>query len=88
MISLPIISAPTPQHINSLPSLRYAGLMTIGKSGDMSCFDRLKSLHDAVGGEVLSMGMSGDYEEAVERGATEVRCGSNIFGARDYPAKN
>ena len=33
---------------------------------------------------VLSMGMSGDYEVAVEEGATIVRIGSSIFGARDY----
>ena len=32
----------------------------------------------------LSMGMSGDYEVAVEEGATMVRVGSFIFGARDY----
>ena len=35
---------------------------------------------------VLSMGMSGDFEAAVECGATEVRVGSAIFGARPYPA--
>lgn len=34
----------------------------------------------------LSMGMSGDYETAIAFGATEVRVGSAIFGARDYPA--
>jgi len=34
----------------------------------------------------LSMGMSGDYEIAVAFGATSVRVGSAIFGARDYPA--
>ena len=36
---------------------------------------------------VLSMGMSGDYEVAVEEGATMVRVGSSIFGERDYTAK-
>ena len=35
---------------------------------------------------VLSMGMSGDFEAAIECGATHVRVGSAIFGARDYPA--
>jgi len=35
----------------------------------------------------LSMGMSGDFEKAVSFGATHVRVGSAIFGARDYPAK-
>jgi uncharacterized pyridoxal phosphate-containing UPF0001 family protein len=32
----------------------------------------------------LSMGMSGDFEIAIEEGATEVRVGSALFGARDY----
>ncbi len=34
---------------------------------------------------VLSMGMSGDFEAAIMEGATHVRVGSAIFGARDYP---
>jgi len=33
------------------------------------------------------MGMSGDYESAVEMGSTNVRVGSAIFGARQYPPK-
>lgn len=33
----------------------------------------------------LSMGMSGDFEEAIARGATSVRVGSTIFGPRLYP---
>ena len=33
---------------------------------------------------ILSMGMSNDYEIAVEEGATMVRIGTDIFGARDY----
>lgn len=35
----------------------------------------------------LSMGMSGDFEEAVARGATCIRIGSTIFGQRSYPEK-
>lgn len=35
----------------------------------------------------LSMGMSGDFEAAIARGATSVRVGSTIFGARVYPNK-
>jgi uncharacterized pyridoxal phosphate-containing UPF0001 family protein len=34
----------------------------------------------------LSMGMSGDFETAIRFGATSVRVGSALFGARDYPA--
>ena len=36
---------------------------------------------------VLSMGMSGDYEEAIKRGSSSVRVGSTIFGARAYPPR-
>ena len=72
------------------------GLMTIGAPGDFSCFDALvrcrEEVADALGVEVdsldLSMGMSGDYESAIERGATSVRVGSTIFGARDYSNLN
>ena len=35
----------------------------------------------------LSMGMSNDYEEAIRMGSTNVRVGSSIFGARNYPSK-
>ena len=64
--------------------------MTIGAPGDMTAFDKLRSLRSLLGlGEEvgLSMGMSGDYREAIARGSTEVRGGSNIFGARDYSQK-
>jgi len=36
----------------------------------------------------LSMGMSGDFEVAIAKGATSVRVGSTIFGARDYSNLN
>ncbi|TDH37803.1 YggS family pyridoxal phosphate-dependent enzyme [Pseudohoeflea suaedae] len=49
-------------------------------------FALLAKLAGECGLEKLSMGMSGDYEIAVAFGATEVRVGSAIFGARDYPA--
>ncbi|MGN1145215.1 MAG: YggS family pyridoxal phosphate-dependent enzyme, partial [Acetatifactor sp.] len=39
---------------------------------------------DNVSMNVLSMGMTGDYEVAVEEGATYVRVGTGIFGERDY----
>ena len=51
----------------------------------------MRALYDryaeTYGFDVLSMGMSADMEEAVEAGATQVRVGSAIFGARHYPAK-
>lgn len=69
--------------------------MTIGALGDMDCFDRLRACRDALAAGLelepqaleLSMGMSGDYEEAIRRGSTNVRVGSTIFGARYYPNK-
>lgn len=86
---------PIAKHIlANCPQLRFAGVMTIGAPGDMDCFDRLvearKLIATATGveeaGLELSMGMSGDFEEAIARGSTNVRVGSSIFGARDYSA--
>ncbi len=79
----------------SCPNLQILGLMTIGAPGDYSCFDTLvefrKEVADALSVDAetleLSMGMSGDYPEAIKRGATSVRVGSTIFGARDYSNK-
>jgi PLP dependent protein len=76
------------------PRLSVAGLMTIGAPGDLTCFDRLVAARDALAAHLgvdgtelgLSMGMSGDFEEAIARGATSVRVGSTIFGPRLYPA--
>ncbi len=52
-------------------------------------FKSLKATFDALKGQlpkisVLSMGMSGDYQLAIEEGSTMVRIGSSIFGARNY----
>ena len=75
------------------PRLSLKGLMTIGAPGDVTCFDTLRQCRDEVAKELslpsleLSMGMSGDYEEAIARGSTNVRVGSTIFGARDYSKK-
>jgi len=81
--------------MDSCPHLRVDGLMTIGAPGDYSCFDALvecrKDVAEVLGVDVdslaLSMGMSGDYTEAIKRGATSIRVGSTIFGARDYSNK-
>ena len=37
--------------------------------------------------DILSMGMSGDYPDAIREGATIVRIGTAIYGARDYSKK-
>lgn len=74
------------------PWLSINGLMTIGEPGDYSCFDALVQCRDEVaivlGREPhdleLSMGMSGDFEVAIAKGATSIRVGSTIFGQRDY----
>jgi pyridoxal phosphate enzyme (YggS family) len=45
-------------------------------------FDALQPNHPSI--QIISMGMSGDYELAIEEGSTMVRIGSSIFGARNY----
>ncbi|HEU4808737.1 MAG TPA: YggS family pyridoxal phosphate-dependent enzyme [Homoserinimonas sp.] len=79
-------------------SLRVRGLMTLAVfSADTeqvrSCFRRLRDLQtqlretapDGIALDELSMGMSGDFELAIEEGATVVRVGQAIFGARAQP---
>jgi len=83
------------QITSSCPHLKINGLMTIGAPGDYTCFDTLvdyrrdvaEMMEVSVDELSLSMGMSGDFEEAIRRGATSVRVGSTIFGARDYSNK-
>lgn len=70
-----------------LSGLRARGLMTIPppvEQGEQArgWFRRLRELRDAAGLEHLSMGMSDDFEVAVEEGATMVRVGTAIFGPR------
>lgn len=48
-------------------------------------FERLKHKMPEI--DTLSMGMSGDYQVAIEEGSTMVRIGSSIFGMRNYPGK-
>jgi uncharacterized pyridoxal phosphate-containing UPF0001 family protein len=82
----------------SFSSLKVQGLMTLAIfSSDIprvrECFVRLRTLRDQIrdtdaeliGPGGLSMGMSGDYEVAIEEGATCVRVGQAIFGARQTP---
>lgn len=77
-----------------LPNIKVKGLMTVApfvENGEenreifrkmKACFDEVKLIcPDA---DTLSMGMSGDYEVAVEEGATIVRVGTKIFGERNY----
>ncbi|MCV6901449.1 MAG: YggS family pyridoxal phosphate-dependent enzyme [Achromobacter xylosoxidans] len=84
--------------VAEFPTLRVRGLMTMAVNSPdpnevRACFRSLRELRDqlrqeAIEGvslERLSMGMSGDFELAIEEGSTEVRIGTAIFGARSYP---
>jgi len=86
--------------ISTLPALRIRGLMTVAPfvenpEENRVYFRQLKQLLvdingkniDNVNMDVLSMGMTNDYEIAIEEGATIVRVGTGIFGARVYPNK-
>ncbi|QCO55685.1 YggS family pyridoxal phosphate-dependent enzyme [Pseudorhodobacter turbinis] len=66
--------------------LPITGLMCIPPEGEDSTphFNALAALAARNGLTGLSMGMSGDFEAAIAAGATHVRVGSAIFGARDY----
>jgi pyridoxal phosphate enzyme (YggS family) len=81
------------QKIVQLPNLDLAGLMCIPPFLDdpeqvRPYFRRLRELRDSLSAALgrslpaLSMGMSHDYEVAIEEGATEVRIGTAIFGPR------
>jgi len=67
-------------------NLEPEGLMCIPPAGEAASphFWLLSNLANDNGVRKLSMGMSGDYEIAAEMGATSVRVGSALFGARDY----
>ncbi|MFC1998027.1 YggS family pyridoxal phosphate-dependent enzyme [Chloroflexota bacterium] len=73
--------------ISKLPNIKVQGLMTIAPWVNDTeevrpVFKRLKELDDSLGLKHLSMGMTDDYEVAIEEGATMVRIGRAIFGAR------
>ena len=76
--------------------VRVRGLMTIppfdaDRDTNMQYFEKVRALYVDINAklfhnelECLSMGMSGDYADAIRAGATMVRVGTAIFGARDY----
>ncbi len=89
------------EEIAALENLRIKGLMTIAPyvvdaEENRPYFRKIKQLSvditnkniDNVSMEVLSMGMTGDYEVAIEEGATMVRVGTGIFGERSYKTSN
>ena len=86
------------RELPAFPALRVRGLMTLALFSAEAervreCFVLLRGLRDRlrqdapdmIGLDELSMGMSGDYEIAIEEGATVVRVGQAIFGARAMP---
>lgn len=75
-------------------NLRVRGLMCVPPVGEAEAargyFRRMKALFDRMAGaypqgvfDTLSMGMSHDFEVAIQEGATEIRVGTGIFGARE-----
>lgn len=86
------------QALPTFTTLRVRGLMTLALFSSEAervrqCFVLLRRLRDqlrqdapdSIGLDELSMGMSGDFEIAIEEGATVVRVGQAIFGARPLP---
>lgn len=89
------------REISALRHVRVRGLMTVAPYVDdpeknRSIFRKIRTISldirnaniDNVSMDILSMGMSGDYEVAIEEGATMVRVGTSIFGARDYSSQS
>ena len=85
------------ERVSHFSHLRIEGLMTIAPfvenpDDNRKYFEKLRKLYvdikskniDNVNMCNLSMGMTGDYEVAIEEGATMVRVGTGIFGARNY----
>ncbi len=72
-------------HCRALPNLHLVGLMCIPERGTRTAFERLATLRDRYAPDLpyLSMGMSEDFESAIEAGSTHVRVGSALFGARE-----
>lgn len=80
--------------IGSVPGIAVKGLMTVGTFGPVeearACFRTLRGLRDGIAKRAypgvsmdhLSMGMTSDFEAAIEEGATMIRIGTAIFGAR------
>ena len=85
------------EQMANLPNIKILGLMTIGEflpnpEKVRPCFIELRKIKNQIAElklpnvemRHLSMGMTNDYEVAIEEGATIVRIGTAIFGARNY----
>jgi pyridoxal phosphate enzyme (YggS family) len=89
------------EHAKELQRVKVCGIMTILSKFDNELSNRLHfrdinqkfidislNKYDNVTMKFLSMGMSGDYEIAIEEGSNMVRVGTAIFGQRDYSMQN
>jgi len=77
------------QTVAQYKMVRFRGLMTVGPAilnAELMrpYFQRMRELRESVGGEWLSMGMSQDFEVAIQEGATHVRIGTALFGERAH----
>lgn len=85
------------REISMLSNVHVCGLMTVAPpvsepSEARPYFRKMRDLlvdinnknYDNIYMNVLSMGMTGDFETAIEEGATHIRIGTALFGARDY----
>ncbi|HEX8618602.1 MAG TPA: YggS family pyridoxal phosphate-dependent enzyme [Thermoanaerobaculia bacterium] len=74
------------KRIAAVPSIRISGVMAIPPAGEAEemrpYFRALRALRDETGLSELSMGMTDDFEVAIEEGATMIRVGRAIFGSR------
>ena len=88
---------PATEEIATMPHVRIKGLMTIAPfvenpEENRTVFAQLQKLSvdiaekniDNVSVDILSMGMTNDYQVAIEEGATMIRVGTGIFGEREY----
>ena len=93
----PALLEPAIEALCTLPSIRIRGLMAIppiahAPGTNLCYFERMRQLfidmrlkkYDNVFMDYLSMGMSGDFEDAISCGSNMVRVGSSIFGMRPY----
>ena len=84
------------QYIKTLPQLNLRGLMAVPSDADEQTVKQqmqqmntlfLQLNQQGLALDTLSMGMSGDWQWAVEYGATHIRIGSALFGKRNYAQK-
>ncbi len=84
------------EQMSVLPNLALRGIMVIPEVSHQDAFVRAQALFESVrskhhspeGWDTLSMGMSGDFADAIAAGSTMIRVGTALFGARVSPQKH